>query len=540
MAPRVVAGRYHVQRAVGRGGMGTVWLCHDDVLNREVALKQVGTLPGEATPDVARALREARLSAALNHRNVVSIFDAVEDSEHIWLVMEYVPSRTLSQIISEEGPLSPERAVGIGAQVADGLAAAHALRTIHRDVKPGNILVTENDLAKVSDFGIARTLGDAQLTQAGLVTGTPSYFSPELARGEEPGPAADVWALGATLYAAVEGRPPYPEQRNALAMLSTIAVGHPPRPDRAGFLTEPITRMLDPDPGSRWSMADVAHVLHRLRDQHVPTTREATTAFTSSFAGGALTGASAYPPEPDAVSLDDEPEAIRARPDQGGNGGRLLVIGLLAMLAVIGVVGILLLNDTDAPSTTATDPGTRLSAGASQDTGGRSASTDDTPTGAPTGSPSSTSPSPIAAPSRTASSASVSPTGEPTGSPSSAPSSTTAAPSRTASSPPAQSSELGQQFVTDYYAALPDDPETGWSQLSPARQAESGSYGRYSGFWAGIEAVQVTDTAPAPGGAVDASLTYISADGSVDDEVRRIYLERTDQGFLIADDEIVG
>src|SRR5688500_6955682 len=163
MALERIAGRYRVERAAGRGGMGTVWLCTDEVLGRQVAVKQVGTLPGETTLDLARAMREARSSAALNHRNVVSVYDAVEEGDHIWLVMEYVQGRTLAELVAEEGALSPEQVARIGAQVADGLAAAHARGTIHRDVKPGNILVGDDGTAKISDFGIARTTGDAQV-----------------------------------------------------------------------------------------------------------------------------------------------------------------------------------------------------------------------------------------------------------------------------------------------------------------------------------------------------------------------------------------
>ena len=223
MPPTSIAGRYTVERAVGHGGMGTVWLCRDEVLGRQVAVKQVGTMPGESTSDLNRALREARTSAALNHVNVVAVYDAIEDGDHNWLVMEYVPSRTLAELLAAEGSISPERAAWIGAQVADGLAAAHARGTVHRDIKPGNILVTDDDLVKITDFGIARTHGDLQLTQTGMVTGTPAYFSPEGARGEDIGPAADVWALGATLYAAVEGHSLYPDKINALAMLTAIA-----------------------------------------------------------------------------------------------------------------------------------------------------------------------------------------------------------------------------------------------------------------------------------------------------------------------------
>uniref|UniRef100_UPI0030FC5EFE serine/threonine-protein kinase n=1 Tax=Nocardioides salarius TaxID=374513 RepID=UPI0030FC5EFE len=258
MAPQLIAGRYRVERELGRGGMGAVWLCRDEMLGREVAVKQIGALPGEAA-DLARGLREARSSAALQHPNVVSVFDAVDEGETIWLVMEYVPSRTLSQLAREEGPLDPRRAAAIGAQVADGLALAHERGTVHRDVKPGNVLVAEGDHAKISDFGIARSnAADEHRTQTGLLTGTPAYFSPELARGADSSPASDVWALGATLYAAVEGRQPYAPRENAIATLAAIAQESPEPPRRAGALAGAIGHMLDPDPEVRWSMAQVA------------------------------------------------------------------------------------------------------------------------------------------------------------------------------------------------------------------------------------------------------------------------------------------
>ena len=142
--------------------------------------------------------------------------------------MEYVASRTLAQVIGQDGPLSPEATLEIGVQIAEALEATHAAGTIHRDVKPGNILVTAEGVAKISDFGIARAHDQSQLTGSGQVIGTPMYFAPELARGEKPTPAADVWALGASLYAAVEGHPPYETQPNALALLATIASTHRP------------------------------------------------------------------------------------------------------------------------------------------------------------------------------------------------------------------------------------------------------------------------------------------------------------------------
>lgn len=454
--------------------MGAVWLAQDERLGRTVAVKQVGLLPGESVTDVARALREARSSAALNDRNVVAVYDAIEEDERIWLVMEYVPGRTLAEMVAAEGPLAPERVAWIGAQVADGLAAAHAQGTVHRDVKPGNVLVADDDLAKISDFGIARTLGDEQLTHSGMMIGTPSYFSPELARGGDPSPAADVWALGVTLYAAVEGRPPYPEDGNALAMLQRIASGAPAPAERAGPLAEPIRRMLDPDPASRWSMADAAHALHRIHQQEgVTTTREQTGAV-APVAPAAPRVTPATPP----TARDDPPR--RHRPV-------LLVLGAVLLVLLLGGLALLLGQDQDDSAPTAQDNRTGSTPTPDDTTAPEDGATTDPP-------PEQTDPDPA-----------------PVGG--------------------------AQGFVVDYYAALPDDTETGWSRLSEDYQAAT-SYDRYAGFWSTIDAVSVDGTAPAGPGAVDVTLTY-TTDGSSEQEVRRIWLERTADGYRITDDEIV-
>ena len=489
MPPEIIAGRYRVEREVGRGGMGSVWLCRDEVLGRLVAVKQVGHLPGESAPDLARAMREARSSAPLNHPNVVSIYDAIEEGEHIWLVMEYVPGRTLAQLMSQDGRLTPERAAGIGAQVADGLAAAHDRGTVHRDVKPGNILVTEDDSAKIADFGISRTTGDPTLTQSGLMSGTPAYFSPQLARGEEPTAADDVWALGATLYAAVEARAPYPEQRNAIAMLSQIVSGTPPHPEHAGFLSDPIRRMLDPDPASRWSMADVAHALHRLHEEHDTSgTREATAI------AAAPRPTAAGPSDPAPTTLDT-PVTEPPRRRRAG----LLALAVL-LLAAFALGGYLLLGgDGDA------DP---------------QASPSGTPSGKPSGDGS------TAGSDDEPSDQESTPEEEATPEDSDEPS----------IQPTAGGSKA--KFVEGYYGVLPDDTESGWSMLTPDYQAET-SRDTYEGFWSGIDAVAVEDTRPAGSDAVDVTLTYTSG-GGTQSEVRRVFVQRGDDGFLISGSEIVG
>ena len=288
MQPEIIGGRYRVESAIGRGGMGTVWLCLDETLHRHVAVKQVGLMPGESVTDSARALREARSSAGLSHRNVVTVFDVVEEAGHIWLVMEHVQGRSLSQIIKQDGPLEPASVAEIGAQVADGLSALHAGGVMHRDVKPGNVLIREDGVAKISDFGIARTAGDATLTQAGFLTGTPSYFSPALARGAEPTPADDVWALGATLYAAVEGHSPYPRRDNPVEVLHAITSGQPQRPQHAPVPRAGPAADARPRPGLALDDGRRRHTLRRLADAHRP---EATLAQTRSHPPG-------VPPEP--------------------------------------------------------------------------------------------------------------------------------------------------------------------------------------------------------------------------------------------------
>ena len=261
MESQRIAGRYLVLRAIGRGGMGVVWLCRDEVLGREVAVKQIGGLPGEPEVETMRAMREARSAAALNHPNVVAVYDVVNHDGRPWLVMEYVDGQTLAEILAVEGRLPPQQVAGIGALLADALDRAHERGIVHRDVKPGNVLVDRSGRPKVSDFGIARGHGDDQLTQTGFVSGTPGYLSPELARGGDPDPASDVWALGATLYVAVEGQAPYESRSNPLALLREIAT-EPPRPmQHAGALAPAIAAMMDQDPARRWDMATAARRL---------------------------------------------------------------------------------------------------------------------------------------------------------------------------------------------------------------------------------------------------------------------------------------
>lgn len=255
---RLVGGRYRLTAVVGRGGMGTVWRAHDEVLDRDVAVKEVIFPPGidEDQQNVLyqRTYREARASARLNHPGVVTVHDVVQEDGRPWIVMEFVAARPLQEIIDQDGPLPPGRVAEIGQQLLEALNHAHAAGIMHRDVKPSNVMIAANGRAVLTDFGIAQMPGQVTLTQTGLVMGSPAYIAPERAQGNKAMPASDLWALGATLYAAVEGRSPY-EREDLMATLAATLTEDPPPPRRAGRLGPVIEGLLVRDPARRMPAA---------------------------------------------------------------------------------------------------------------------------------------------------------------------------------------------------------------------------------------------------------------------------------------------
>lgn len=267
----MIAGRYSLDREIGRGGTGAVWLGRDDVLGRPVALKRIGLLPGADRPDLARAEREARLGARLNHPHVVAVFDVVIDTDSHWLVMEYVEGVTLGELVRQEGRLSPDDAAPLLWQAAEALVAAHAAGIAHRDVKPSNILVDRDRQVKLTDFGIARIATDPSLTQTGLLTGSPAYLAPEIATGGRGDAAADVWSLGTTAFHVLAGRPPYEVGDNVLGALYRIVNEEPPRLTDAGWMTPLLEGTMVRDPSRRWSIEQVRDFLAAPRDRVVPT-----------------------------------------------------------------------------------------------------------------------------------------------------------------------------------------------------------------------------------------------------------------------------
>src|SRR3712207_4495981 len=214
---RLIAGRYRLESQIGGGGMGTVWLARDELLGRQVAVKQVVSPLGADEKQVdeqrQRALREGRIAARLSHPHAISVYDVALESGAPWLVMEYLPSRSLAAVLAQDGVLRVDQVAQIGAQVADALAATHAAGIVHRDVKPASILIGQGGrvagLVKITDFGISHASGDVTLTQTGQITGTPAFLSPEVAQGLEMTEASDVFSLGATLYTCLEGTPPF-------------------------------------------------------------------------------------------------------------------------------------------------------------------------------------------------------------------------------------------------------------------------------------------------------------------------------------------
>ncbi len=483
MSGDLIGGRYLLQRAVGRGAMGTVWLGTDQTLHRDVAVKQMGAMSGENAAGAARAMREARSAAAMNHRNAVSIYDVVDHDNAPWLVMEYFPSRTLGDMIKEDGPISPERAAHIGAQVADALSDAHKLGIMHRDVKPGNILVGDGDHAKISDFGIARAEMDATLTQTGMMTGTPAYLAPEQATGGSPSTASDVWALGASIYAAVEGEPPYGTQGNPLQVLSRIVSEPVPRPDHAGPLLPILGDMLSKDPRSRPTMAEAASRLADLdADAEPPASR---------------TRIAPIPPAGPTWTTPAETAY-----DGGGGRRRLLPIALAALLILaLAVGGWALLGGSGGDDNTATSnqsgPSHRPDKPKHSNHNGQPTPSEpsDTPT--------------------TASQPTQNENGNGNGND--------------------QGGGEPAQFVQSYYSLMPDDTNSGWQMLGGGLKQQSRS--DYESFWSSIEKVAVSNVTPTDDTHVVYDITYTRTDGTTSSEHKVITLEPHGDSYLIAGDD---
>lgn len=351
-----VGGRYALVRRIARGGGGTVWEAHDDMLDRTVAVKEV-EIADELSNDERdrlrrRVLAEARAAARLEHPAVVVIHDVLEGDDSVHLVMEYVEAPTLRALVDERGPLDERVVAAIGYGLLDVLAEAHRRGVVHRDVKPSNVFVLDDGTVKLGDFGIAALTGEVSLTRTGVALGSPSYLAPEQARGESAAPPADLWGLGATLYYAVEGRPPF-DRRTALATVHAV-VNEPMRAyEHADALQPVLTALLSKDPTQRPDLAAVRAQLAGIAGLPTPAAR-------TPPAAGSATGQASAPAPASEAAAGAAPTVVAATGSAGW--GRWLVAAVV--LLVVAVVGVNLLvgDDPDGADTPSAAPDTTTDA----------------------------------------------------------------------------------------------------------------------------------------------------------------------------------
>ncbi|MBO0841255.1 MAG: serine/threonine protein kinase, partial [Sciscionella sp.] len=339
----LLAGRYLMRQQVGSGGMGAVWLAEDTVIGRRVAIKEV-RLP-DGLPDAERAvfservLREARTAGRLTDAGIVTVYDVVFSGGLSYIVMEYVESRTLSEIVRDDGPLPARRVAEIAGQVLAALDAAHEAGVVHRDVKPSNILVQANGKVKLTDFGIAQAMDDPRLTTTGTLVGSPAFMAPErISDGSERSvtPASDLWSLGATLFHAVEGYPPF-ERANTAATLHAIMTEVPYLSNCSGPLAAVIIGLLNANPSGRLTSAQVRGLLARVSDQPTAATANTATPASGTVAPTMVAGSIGHPP----TALYDRPPGALIAPEvkrrnRKRTGVLIAVVALLAAGAFVG------------------------------------------------------------------------------------------------------------------------------------------------------------------------------------------------------------
>ncbi|MCP2241484.1 serine/threonine-protein kinase [Lentzea aerocolonigenes] len=537
---RLIGSRYRLRQKVGQGAMGVVWQAYDEQLHRVVAAKELLVLEGVDDAKIerakARAMREARLAARLEHPNAIRVYDVVEEDGQPWLIMEYLPSRSLAAVISEQGTLPPREVARIGCYTAAALAAAHRHGIQHRDVKPGNVLIGDQEV-KITDFGISRTTDDGTATATGTV-GTPAFFSPEVARGEDAGLASDVFSLGATLYNAVEGGPPFGTADNHIAMLHRVASGSIMPPANAGPLLAPVLfRLLSNDPERRPSMEEAVHLLAAVVNDS-PQVSEATAVIpatvqlpaeaqpeekakqdSAAAAAGLVAGAAAAeaaeltapkpeetPVEPEVpVAAEPEPEpepqpepepepaptrpapepvfattppAPPAEPDQNRRKFPLVPIAIVLLVLAVGVGSFLLWpkgNNNQANNPPA------------------SGSTSTTPT--------TTSQTQQQPPTETQTQTqTTTQTNPPTDTPSQG---------ETPPPPPA-GPKNAQEAITAYYALIPGDLQTGYSLLTDRfKSVRVKTFQEYQTFWSQYTGVQLSNFVPQGDNVVTVTLQYM-------------------------------
>jgi serine/threonine protein kinase len=461
---REIGGRYELTGRIGGGAMGVVWRATDRYLHRTVAIKEVLLQDGldetKAEEARSRAMREGRIAARLQHPNAITVFAVEEAGGRPWLVMEYLPSKSLATVLRESGRLPVDEVVKIGTQLGSALAAAHKAGIVHRDIKPGNVLIGEDGTVKISDFGVSRALGDVTITATGGIAGTPGFFAPEVARGEEASFAADVFSVGATLYNAVEGVPPFGDGDNPIALLHRVSSGRITPPSLAGPLTPLLLRLLEPKPENRPTMPEALDALTEL-----------------AAASHAATVPELPPPSgrpaPTAV-IAGEPVAE----EPGKNVRRIRVAAGLLAIAVFAAGAALVIRG----------------AGGDQNNAGQ----------APSQAPAPVMPSSQAATSSRGPTSSAAPTSAETQSPGSSVSQSTAT----------IAPETPTAAITNYYALLPGSLDAGYARLTDRfKRDKTQTFADYQNFWRQYRSVTASGTSQSGSNSVSAEVTYVTTAG---------------------------
>ena len=542
----LIAGRYRLIAQIGTGGMGVVWRARDELLGRTVALKELAVRsvsglagPGLGDEGARRAMREARIAARLHHPNVIGIYDIVEHDGHPFLVMEYLESRSLAELMATGVLLPPQEVARIGAQLASALTSAHEAGVVHRDVKPGNVLLAEDGEVKLTDFGISRAVGDTTVTASGVLLGTLGYIAPEVAQGQPSDSRSDVYALGATLYAAVEGHPPFGTDDNAVALLYRIVHEDLIPARHAGPLESVLLWMLNRDPNLRPTMPQAQRALRAVesasaqpvpaptlpitdapppfaappeadgsvRDSSVPASSAADSSAAASSAAASPTAASstaasstaaASAPAPAASA---PPPAPRKRLALGERPRRALIAVLAAaLLLALGGWALALSLSNHSNSTTAGSSTSPSSHAASSSAPGISLQ-----------------------PSKTAVSKSSS------------------APAATASTPPQQSrADTLTATIVDYYHLMPGNLTQGWTWMTADyQQNHAGGWSGYQSFWSQIQRVAASGVTASPPSTVTATIDYYYKNGSHVQERTQFGLVLQQGRWLIASSSVL-
>ncbi|MCD9876308.1 serine/threonine-protein kinase [Streptomyces guryensis] len=359
MQGQLVAGRYRLADSIGSGGMGRVWRAHDEVLHRAVAIKELTAAlyvsESEQERLLARTRAEARAAARINHSAVVTVHDVLEHDGRPWIVMELVEGYSLADAVKEQGRVESAEAARIGLWVLRALRAAHAAGVLHRDVKPGNVLIGHDGRVLLTDFGIAQIEGDTTITRTGEVVGSVDYLAPERVRGHDPGPASDLWALGATLYTAVEGRSPF-RRTSPLSTMQAVVEENAADPQNAGPLGPVMAALLHKDPDARPSAAEAEQMLAEAAEgrrsnaaqAYVPTQHTGSRYETGTTGSGPHTGsrtgpqtgsATPYPPMTGPTSIGPTGMGPEHRTTTGTAPKRRRLRAVVLAVALAAIVG---------------------------------------------------------------------------------------------------------------------------------------------------------------------------------------------------------